>query len=492
MKCGLSLAALMFAAVATAGPGAPRLGRGDELRFVGEVVEAGERAGLRFRKSHDLEVRLIVLDSRPGGADCALLTKLHPRLDEVVAGPVEVAGGGNLERPPAAVRVELIRVDYRGRVYRLHPKPGQLPLATGAGVPATPFPPATIDGVPLSEVGVFVPIAPGDGPTWTVAEEGRPAANWATAGEAVWNGGRAWEVRRTQETPHFTDPARALTAWKRTDILVVSPADGVAGTLSRRVEHRHGKDVTAWTEVKLERRPAARPTGSRLGDARREAELAVSLSREFDALARFPARAADYAARLPQVERAARDVPPGDFREGIESVTRRWVAAAGGELPRVPAPEAEPIRLELGHPAPDFAITNATGQRETLTSCRGTPVAAIFYRPGAKTAPETLAVVDALRARYAARIRVWPLAVYDPPATGDGAAYDGAAAQAAFGVVNYPRFCLIDAGGELAWDFPGVGPEVGFLLDGRVVAALEAGSSAGTRVAEQSPGLPRR
>ena len=481
MKFAPPFALIYFAAAASAGPGGPRLAAGDELRFVGEVVEAGERAGARFRKSHDLEVRVVVLESRPGGADCALLTKLHPRLDEVIAGPVASAGGAALERPPAAVRVEYVRVDYRGRVYRLHPELG-LPLATGAGVGATPFPPPSLDGVPLAEVGVFVPLPARPADEWAVAEPDRPEARWRVTGEAFWNGGRAWGLARTQETPHFDEPARALTAWRRVDSVLVSPADGVAATLSRKTEHRHGKDITAWVEVKLERRPAARPTGSRVADARREAELAIHLTREFDALARHPASAADYAARLVRVERAARDAPPGDFREGIESVTRRWAAAAAGQLPRVPPPEERPARLELGRVAPDFPV-RTSGGGQTLAGLRGTPVALVFYRPGAKTSPAALAIARALQEKYAGRLVVWPLAIYDAPLEADGAAHDGAAAQAAFGVVNYPRFALIDAAGELAWDFPGVGPEVGFRLDEQVVTVLGGPALAGTAVA---------
>ena len=466
MKSWLVL--LLFASVARA-DGPPVLRRGDELRFAGEVTEAGGRAGARFRKSYDLEVRVLVLDSKPGGADCALLTRLHPRLDDVVAGPVEAAAGGSVGRPPAAVRVEYVRVDYRGRVWRLRPEVAPAPLPSGPGVPASPFPPVNLDGVPLIEVGVFAPVPPRSQTTWTVAEANRPVARWTTTGETIWNGGRAWEIRRAQQSPDYDKPEVALTGWKRTDVVTLLPSDNVACAIKRRIEHRHGNEVSAWAEVNLERRPAARPTGQRLSDARREAELAILLAREFDALARYPAKPADYAARLVRVERSARDVPPGDFREGIESVARRWAAAAGGELPRVPPPEPTPEKLELGRAAPDFdAPALDGGETVSLGGSRGTPVALVFYRPGSKTAAESLAIAKALAAKYAGRLRVWPLAIYETAAEG----YDGAPAQLAFGVTDYPRFCLIDSGGLLDYDAPGVGGETGYLMDARVMTLL--------------------
>ena len=170
--------ALAAGPVAAADPPAvpvPRLVRGDEFVYAGEA-DRGRRGAGRFRKTHDVGVRVLVLDVRAGGADCVILTSVQPRLDAVVAGPVAAVTGTDATRPPAAVRVDLVRIDGRGRVRALDPPPG-LPVVLTADTPTTPVPRMPAGRVALAEVELFGPAA--DGPPPEVV------------GEGFWNGGGA-------------------------------------------------------------------------------------------------------------------------------------------------------------------------------------------------------------------------------------------------------------------------------------------------------------
>jgi hypothetical protein len=44
------------------------LQRGDELTYTGTVEEAVERPGNRFRRSHKLEIRVLVLETKGRGS----------------------------------------------------------------------------------------------------------------------------------------------------------------------------------------------------------------------------------------------------------------------------------------------------------------------------------------------------------------------------------------------------------------------------------------
>lgn len=482
---------LLFAGPAVADPPAvppPRLVRGDEFHYVGEVTEGGDRTH-RFRKFHDLEVRLFVLETRPDAADCALLTRVHPRLDDIVTKPVTAALGTDPVRPPAAVRVDLVRVDHRGRVTLLRPPPGPPPVPVGADVPAVALPAPPVDRLPVVEAGLFVPLpakpaAVGSG--WASADPGRPPVVWAAAGEAFWNGGRCVEVRGVQQTDGYDQLAVAASGWKRTDRLVVSPADGLARVVERRTERRHGKDVVGWVAVKYELRPPARHTGARYADVRRDAELAYCAAAELTGMVGRRAAWAEYTAKLGHLDRACRDHPPTGFRDAVDAARRRYKTAAAGDLPPAPLladePSAGPPRV--GGPAPDFVAPLVGGPGQVrLSAGRGKPSVVIFYRPGASTAAGTLAVADALHARYGGRAAVLALALHEPPATADRErerlnlavpVADGSAVRAAYAVETFPRFFVVDAAGTLAWQFDGFGPEVGFLAREQVERALEA------------------
>ena len=95
----VGFALLMLSSTPTAPPGlavaAPKLQRGDELVYVGEIAESSDRPDNRYKKKHLLEVRLFVLDTAAESSDCAIMTSLTTLPDDAVAKAVLVVSGSN-------------------------------------------------------------------------------------------------------------------------------------------------------------------------------------------------------------------------------------------------------------------------------------------------------------------------------------------------------------------------------------------------------------
>ncbi|MFO0851968.1 MAG: hypothetical protein U0871_25885 [Gemmataceae bacterium] len=93
----------------------------------------------------------------------------------------------------------------------------------------------------------------------------------------------------------------------------------------------------------------------------------------------------------------------------------------------------------------------------------------MFFKPGVKTAPGALTVAEALHLAFPGQVAA--VAIADSPAAARQRealklgvpVYDGTAVRAAYGVVAFPQFLVVDAAGRLAWRFDGYGPEVGYL-----------------------------
>ncbi len=463
----------------------PRLLAGDELHYAGEVVEVSERFDNRFRKTYDLDVRLLVLEVGPNHADGALLTRLRPRLDPVVAGAATVILGPDATRQPQppTVRVDLVRIDGRGRVTMLVPTAaaprGLATLDLGRHVTASPPPASPLDAPPVVEVGFCVPLplrAASVGMTWDAADGDRPPVAWSAHADGLWNGGRAIEVRGLQQSEGYDRPLEVRAGWRRTERVLVSPADGTACRVERRTERRQGTAAQGSVAVTYELKPGTRLSGGRFEQQAREAQVAYQLGVELAELQARRAPAAEVKSRGVRVAQFLADHPAGSFREAVESAHRRYVAAATGE--RLPvafvAAGPRPTAPRLGAVAPDFVAPCVPDVRQTrLSSLRGRPCVLVFYRPESKTSAGTLAVAEALHAHAAGRAGVVGVAVLEDPTVTErqrGALnltlplLDGRGVAALYGVESYPRFLVLDAQGVLAWQFDGYGPETGYLV----------------------------
>src|SRR5262245_54654911 len=154
-EVAVSPAGLLCLILLAPGDVGPKLQKGDELTYAGSVAEVVDRPGNRFRRRHDLEVRVFVLDRRETWADAAVLTLLR-RAEDVVAGAVGTVTGGNPDRvatPPAA-HLDLIRIHADGTVHQLAP-PGPVPLKLAADTPARVLPALPLDSFAPFEFGMF-------------------------------------------------------------------------------------------------------------------------------------------------------------------------------------------------------------------------------------------------------------------------------------------------------------------------------------------------
>ena len=154
---------MVFAGLLCAAPPAadgPRLEKGLEVRWAGTFTEASFRPGVRAVRTYDVDTRLFVLDTGEYGAEVLLFTRVFLKPDRKSAEP-----------PAGIVRLELARVDPRGKVQVL-PSPAD---PDNPEPKARPWPPVQLQGLPAHEAGFFFefpdkPLKPGSpGPARTRA-----------------------------------------------------------------------------------------------------------------------------------------------------------------------------------------------------------------------------------------------------------------------------------------------------------------------------------
>lgn len=457
--------------------GGPRLARGDELHYVGEVLEASDRLGNRFRKRHALEIRVFVLEATRESADCAVMTLVRPLPDPAV---VAVGAARVKDATAPSVRLDLIRVDDRGRVRLLRPAAGPPPLPLGlADTAAPPLPP--LDSPPAAEFGFFLPVpavAVAVRSAWDSTEPDRPPIGWKALAETVWNGGRCLELAAVQQSTGYDQPDRVATGWKRTDTVIVSPADGYASTVSRTVTRRDGRDVIGSVKTTYEQQPRNRAAGVKYAALRREIETAWVLAEELNGMIGRKVLPDEYRTKAAKVDQYLAEGAGTSFRPAVESVRRQLLASAVGVAPPVPAVVKV---MKAGPPAvgdllDDFVLSEVarpSGQFR-LSGARATPVLLVAYRPNAVTSKGTVKLAASLREKYGERVRVVPVAMFDTP---DVAAeerkglklelpiFDGRELEGPLGIDSWPVFMIADGAGKLRWRFDGgLGKETGFLI----------------------------
>jgi len=460
---------LSLSLLAPAAPG-PSLERGAEYVYAGTVTEAIDRPGTRFRRSQQLEVRVLVLEKLPGRADAAVLTLLR---------------GADADRNPPAARLDLVRIHEDGTTHLLLPT-GPVPLRLAPDTPARALPPPPLDTFAAVELGPFPPRGRANQDTWTAAEHGRPDVTWQTGGFGFVSGERCAELRAVQKSATWDRPQGAVTAWERTETVWTSTQDGSARRVHRVVRHRDGLGTNdaVRVETKYELRTQTRLLGPTYARYRTEVEAAYAAGAEAEPLLREAVRLGPqpFAVRLARLDEFLADTAPGTpYREAALTVRRRLDAARRGEaLPTAaiaPAAGTAPApRAEVGRPAPDFRAGEFR-----LSAARGKAAVLVFFMPGQETAELSLCVADALAKRYPGRVAVAPLAVFAAPALAAKdierrrltlAVHDGSSAVDLYGIDTYPRFVVVDRDGVVRWSFAGVGPETGYLVREQVDALL--------------------
>jgi peroxiredoxin len=467
----------------------PQLARGDELVYTGEVQETGDRFDNRYKKRYEVEVRVFVLDATAGYSDCGVMTTVQP-LDDTLIPEVTLPGQARVKANPS-VRLDLIRVDDRGRVRALAPTVGPPPLPIGKHTPTTDPVPMPLDAPPGCELAAFVPLPIGaakTGGTWDTTESNRPPLVWTAGSEAIWNGRRCVELTATQRTDGYELPDTVRHGWKRTETVLVSPADGYASRVTRSIVRREGRDQVGTLTARYELQPANKYAGEKYRETRAEIEAAWAFSAEHaTTMAASRPRPGELRARAAAVDRYLGDrTTSTPYRMAIEAVKRRY---DGGTAPpvakKIVANLVEQEELSVGQPAPDFAaidVSRPTG-RIRLSAVRGKPAVLVFYKPGSATAVEALSVCEALHRKYADTLTVIPLAIHTSTADAEAEraklkmtapVYSGDDVRQAYSVSSYPHFFMVNRRGLLHWTFDaGVGPEVGYLVKQEVEKLLK-------------------
>jgi len=469
---------------------APKLQRGDELVYSGEIHETSDRPDNRFKKKHLLEVRVFVLEADADSADCAVMTALTIQNDDKVASAVRIVSGSGPanNRDATTAQLQLIRVDSQGLTQILEPL-GPPPLtfakAKRSAVPASP-----LDSVSPHELGFFVPLpleGAKVGGNWAVADPVRPPTVWNAKAESTWNGSRCIEVTALQKSTGWDQPNSTPVGWYRSESILASPETGFASVVQRDISRRLGRDIVARIGVKYELQQTNRYLGPRYTDMRKEIEQAWS----FGSAGRSVRRTwTEDRLRSETIQRYLDDHPNGGtFRPVLESCRNAAAGASANVAPpvltAVRIQPAEPAVLRIGYPAPDFVVADVdrpTG-RFRLSANKSKPTVAIFFKPGSATSQDTLLFAEALHQHFGDKVSVVPLAIGSNAAAASKQReelklkvpiYDGFDIRDEYRVTTFPQFFLLESTGNLKWTFDaGVGPETGFLVKRELEAILK-------------------
>jgi hypothetical protein len=445
----------------------PQVAVGHELVYRGTFVEQAMGRHVQLQHTYQMENRVFVLDATLRGLNLAVVTLFK---DETVAGwrvgdrvalkPVESTEG-------RSAHLECIKLDLQGRPT---PQPGgslTLPLA----------------GPPALECGFSVPIPPGrlgvDRP-WTVSEPGRPDTTWTVTGVDVVGGVSCLHLTGVQQSADWDHPRGGSAAWKRLDSVWLSPRNGMAQRVERRIEHRMpgDSDPLAFSLLRYDLQSDLQMPPVLAEDRRREIAQTAQLQQAARPLLAQPLRNGIQIDALMTKARAYLDSQARTtYREALVHLQHRLEAARRGETPpELPSaiqqdevPNTSVRRIARGKPAPDFLTADLAhpGQAVSLRQWHGNPVLLFFFNPDSRSLDELMEVLQGVAQRHrevvllgltmsndAARIarlqreKAWKMPVLN--GTGLRISYD---------VDCIPKLVLIDADGVVQGSVVGWGSE---------------------------------
>jgi hypothetical protein len=473
-----------LALLAPAAPPGPALQRGDEFAWTGTITEAVDRPGTRLRRTHDLEVRLFVLEKRETWADAAVMTLVRRTDDEPVSGVLpEVTGLKKVGPAPPAARLDLVRFYADGTVHLIAPL-GPSPLRLTPETITRALPAVPLDTFASFEFGIFAP---------------RPAANsWTPVGFDFVHSERCQQLALTQQSPDWDRPVGGQTSWQRKDDAWCS-ANGLARKVKRSIRHRDGiaKEFAVRIDVVYELKEQGRPIGRMYDRYRADIEAAYLAATEVLPLAKDFARLGPepFQQRIAKLNAHLEANDPGSpFKEAVFAVRRQLEAVRKGEVipvPSAPPTAAPPKKATIGRAAPDFQ-----SGKFRLSEQQGKPVMLVFFMPGQETAEPALKVAVKLHDQFAGKATVAAFTVFAPHEASVRLTnnklrvpvYDGTVAEGPYGIETFPRFFVIDAQGVLTWSFAGVGNETTALLKEQMDRLLAPPVATGSPT---GPGNPR-
>jgi peroxiredoxin len=433
----------------------PQLGRAQEFVYRGTYEEKAAGSDLEFERKYSLRGVVFVLDASPRGAETAFLTVLRPR---------NAAGGHIEEAAPSSARLEIVRVDPRGRVSADPWKALTVPL----------------EGPPTVEVGAFVevPREPvGQGKSWSVEEVGRPARKWTVAGTEAVNGTTCIKLVGVQQSDDWEKPRADRVAWWRQDTVWVAPRLGVAHKVERLIKRREPARKQPFYQSVLAYELETRSEYPRnvYDDIRREVTQTRDLGEAAAPLLPEPAKySAQIDALLGRIKYHTdhHAVAVSVYREPLLHLQRRLEAARRGEAAPAVAPmerESPSIVVAVGKPVPDFLTTDFTS-KETgrLYRFRGRPLLLIFYNPTSPLTENVLRLGEEISISSKGAVGVVGLAMsQDAESVRKQRAelkltipvFDGRGLRQTYAVEATPKMMVIDPDGVLRGAWMGWGEE---------------------------------
>lgn len=436
----------------------PRLSRGQELVYRGTVTEESIGRGVQTARTYRLQARLFVLDSSPQGSEVALFTTLKQRAAKSDANDL---GLGNAD--PGSVRLETAQFGPQGRL--------MAESTTALLVPMT--------GPPTIEWGAIIE-APKtrvmSNQKWEVIEEGRPARTWTVSGTEMMNGTRFVKLIGTQQSADWEQPRADRSAWRRQDIVWMSPQLGVAVKVERTIEHREP----------ARREPSQRITasydldnnlvypGELFEDRCREIAQFRAFFSTAEPLWREPAKyqQKSFEALLAKINYHLENRPPTPYRDAVLLVKRRVEAARNGQTPPVSLPEAasRPTVATVGQLAPDFVTTGLTNKQPVrLQRLLGRPILMVFYNPMSRTAEDLLRFAQGIHDKNGTEVTVLAMAVSEDADAVMKQYGDlklsfpvllGKSLRFSYAVESTPKLVVLDAEGMVRGAYIGWGREI--------------------------------
>jgi peroxiredoxin len=432
----------------------PRLSRGQELVYRGTFTEQAVGTRVQFQRTYRVESRFFVLETIPRGMRLAALTTLQNR----TARPAPK--GVRIEPISSSVRLERLTIDL------------QCKIQTDPGLSAT----VPLDGPPTLEVGAFLETPRGRAASsqgWETVEPDRPTIAWQIAGSEAVNGQPCIKVVGVQQTEEWDRPRGDRGAWRRQDVVWISPRTGLTARVERTIEHREPAcRETAQKSVLRYELESSMPLPGQLAQDRRQ-EILQTLSCREAAAPMLPAPGR-YGKPLEALDRKIayhlENQPTTPYREALVLVKRQVEAARRGEVAAVVHEESmRPNVAALGEAAPDFIAAEFTGKGSArLARWKGKPILLVFYQPSAYTAADVLRFAQEVHNGYGKYATVVGLSVSDNPAevlkqrAALGVGFPllhGGGMRISYSVETTPKMVLIDAAGVVRGAYVGWGRE---------------------------------
>ncbi|HEY7423372.1 MAG TPA: redoxin domain-containing protein [Gemmataceae bacterium] len=432
----------------------PHLRRSQELVYRGTFHEEGRGGRVQFSRSYRLETRIHVLETPPKGAEIAVLTTLKHR-------PSSGSPPLSSDMTPTSIRLERARVDLQGKITADTDVNLLVPL----------------DGAPTLECAAFIALPGGrvhSGQEWLAVEGDRPPLTWRAAGADMVAGNSCIKLVGEQKSDDWDHPRADRTAWRRQDTVWLVPQLGIVYRLEREIQQREPahREATQRSLLRLEMESSFQLSGHADDSRRHEIAQALTFRDSLTPLLAQPTRHEQHlTALLKKIDNYLGNQPETPYRPAIYQVKRRAEAARRGETPPEPIHEtkAAPTVATLGQLAPDFLVTNFTGDGSAqLRRHVGKPVVLVFYHPASATTPAVLRYAQRLLATYPKRVTVLGMCVADSAEAVRrqhselGLTFPLLSAgglRGSFGVESTPKIVLLDGSNIVRGEYLGWGQE---------------------------------